>query len=489
MPLIVLVAIAPILSLLLVDSPVPLNTRFVGWFLWIACLIPSWQYFRQRRSRAPIPFMPVIGVLYLLYYARPLVFGSYNQHWRIRVDPETDYNYPAQLALEGWVMLLLGWQLARPRLKHLVAAQYDDQKLRKLALIFAWFGPLAQVAMISSSLPLAVAGLARFFATLGYMGMGLLTMIVASKKRDIAARAVLLISVPALFALQLASGTLSLFVTTAALLIFSVWAVRGRLSPIAITAAILMGGVSFVVKGTQNDYRRVAWISSQNMTNGDRLALLGALASKQIQQQGVTGAIATGGTTSGKRSANMDLMADVVRRTPSYVPFWGGQTYISLVGLAIPRFLWPNKPTKRLGQDFGHRYGLLDSRDTGTSINLPFLIEFYANFGEAGVVIGMLIVGLIYGTLARVINRHGQTAFVTMTGIVLYLPLLNIESDFSLTFGGLLLNGFALWCLLRGTRSSQRAIRPSVASAHYKQSGPYLPLRGQNAVTIRDASH
>ena len=484
--LIAVIAFAPLLSLLLIESPVPFNTRAVGWALWIACLFPSWQYFRQKRTRSPIPFLPVIGLLYLMYYARPLVFGSYNEHWRIRIDPTSEYAYPAQLAFEGWLMLLLGWQLAKPRFKRLLPTEYDDMKMRQVALVFAWLGPLAQVALISSVLPLVVQGIARFLATLGYFGMGLLMMIVVGRRPDFAAKVVLIGSAATLLALQLASGTLSLFLTTAALLFFSLWAVRGRLTTVQIVAAVVVGATAFIVKGSQNDYRTVTWVAADGMTNSDRLSLLAGLASTQIKQEGVAGAVANGGATSAKRSANMDLMADVVRRTPSEVPFWNGATYVSLIGLAVPRFLWPSKPTKSLGQEFGHRYSWLDPRDTHTSINFPFLIEFYANFGEIGVLLGMLIVGLIYGTLARIINRHGQTAFVTMTGIVLYLPLLNIESDFSLTFGGLLMNGFALWCLLRVTRKNKPIARRSALTAQTVPLG-YLPHQ-QNLPRIENVA-
>jgi len=137
-----------------------------------------------------------------------------------------------------------------------------------------------------------------------------------------------------------------------------------------------------------------------------------------------------------------------VRQTGTTVPFWDGETYLSLVGFAVPRFIWPSKPTKTLGQDFGHRYGYLDSWDTWTSINLPFLIEFYANFGEIGVLIGMVIVGLIYRLLDNDLNRAGQPLQVTICSLVLLVPMLNIESDFSLVFGGLFMNGVALWGLL-----------------------------------------
>ncbi len=80
----------------------------------------------------------------------------------------------------------------------------------------------------------------------------------------------------------------------------------------------------------------------------------------------------TGAQTVGERSATADLLADVIQRTPSDVPYWRGETYVSLVGAFVPRILWPDKPEKNIGQRFGHRYELhLGIEDTGTSINLP----------------------------------------------------------------------------------------------------------------------
>jgi hypothetical protein len=176
--------------------------------------------------------------------------------------------------------------------------------------------------------------------------------------------------------------------------------------------------------------------------------LMGQLLVGKVQAEGPLATVQDGWSIVAGRSANLDLLADVVRQTGSTVPFWGGETYLSLVGFAVPRFIWPSKPTKTLGQDFGHRYGYLDSWDTWTSINLPFLVEFYANFGEIGVLIGMMIVGLLYRLLDNDLNRAGQPLQVTICGLVLLVPLLNIESDFSLVFGGLFMNGIALWGLL-----------------------------------------
>jgi hypothetical protein len=152
----------------------------------------------------------------------------------------------------------------------------------------------------------------------------------------------------------------------------------------------------------------------------------------------------------------MDLFADVVKRTPSEIPYWEGYTYQSLVGAAIPRVLWPGKPTKEIGQAFGHRYGYLRWSNLVTSINLPFLVEFYANFGLAGVLIGMVVVGGIYRTLDELVNHPDQDLLTSLIGVIILVPLIMLESDFSLTFGGLILNGLALLAVSTIIRGSRR---------------------------------
>ena len=154
----------------------------------------------------------------------------------------------------------------------------------------------------------------------------------------------------------------------------------------------------------------------------------------------------------------LNEFANVARRTPSEVPYWGGETYSTLATSMIPRFLWPGKPVKVLGQTFGHRYSYIHASNKSTAINLPIMVEFFVNFGSIGVLIGMAIVGFIYRLLDTLINRPGQSPLLSMIGVVILLPLLLIESDFSLVFGGLILTGFAfsiIWWqfrLLLGTR-------------------------------------
>ena len=60
-------------------------------------------------------------------------------------------------------------------------------------------------------------------------------------------------------------------------------------------------------------------------------------------------------------------------------------------------------------------------------------------------------VKILAGALVTLDSLH------SLVGVVILIPLANIESDFSLGFGGLILNGVALWFVLRTIRRSGMA--------------------------------
>lgn len=70
------------------------------------------------------------------------------------------------------------------------------------------------------------------------------------------------------------------------------------------------------------------------------------------------------------------------------------------------------------------------------SVNLPWLVEAYANFGWYGIVGVMLLCGAFLGTLDATLNRPGGSPVeIALAGAVMF-PLINQESNISLTMGG-----------------------------------------------------
>jgi len=67
-----------------------------------------------------------------------------------------------------------------------------------------------------------------------------------------------------------------------------------------------------------------------------------------------------------------------------------------LITLGPPRFIWKNKPlsTNSLGNEFGHRLGILSPEDFVTSVGPTIIGDFYINFGILGIILGMFLLGM-----------------------------------------------------------------------------------------------
>lgn len=107
-----------------------------------------------------------------------------------------------------------------------------------------------------------------------------------------------------------------------------------------------------------------------------------------------------------KRLNLTTMFGVIVHTSPERKPFLGGETYMSLVYLWIPRFVWPDKPS---GQEATERLGLYYGIHTKeslkkTSIGLGVLGEAYANFGIAGV----MVLSLLFGWLLAHANNYAR---------------------------------------------------------------------------------
>jgi len=158
---------------------------------------------------------------------------------------------------------------------------------------------------------------------------------------------------------------------------------------------------------------------------------------------------ASADTSTVNRLAHISIFAYVVDLTPSAVPYWMGDSYQTLWSSFIPRVLWPGKPKATVGQEFGHRYYLLGPEDESTSFNLPWLVEFYANFGTAGVVGGMFVVGLLFRFLVQKFSVPSTRRIEYIFGISIIFGLWYAESNLALMVGGVLLTYLAFVFLLR----------------------------------------
>jgi hypothetical protein len=455
-----LAMLAPLL-LLQTPSELPSTERNNGALLWLACIAPTVGYvFRRPNRREPFPFFPLIGVVYGIYYALPALSGTVNLAYRpdqFRIsylDPAQDFHTPIELALWGWLLLLIGyWTLSisyRPSRAR--ERPWPARPLIPLLIRLMAIGLAAEALQVSMALPGAVSGAVGFVSILSRFAIA--TLLVFRVRGQLASheRAILLAAIPLQLVLLLAAGSIAKVFLFVLLLLLANWLGGGRLRASWIVAGLIAALALITLKGVLTQYRRAAWFAGVRLNVAERAQLMGKLVSDQVKTEGVAGAVATGWEAAISRSATLDLLADAVLRTPREIPYWQGSTYLSLIGIAVPRVLWPDKPTKRLGQDFGHRYSYLEASDQSTSVNLPFLVEFYINFGTFGVFVGMFFTGMVYQLLNITLNRPGQSVLRTIASMSILIPMLNVESDFSLVFGGIFLNGIAFVIVLRYLR-------------------------------------
>jgi len=135
------------------------------------------------------------------------------------------------------------------------------------------------------------------------------------------------------------------------------------------------------------------------------------------------------------RMSEIQLLGVVVQRSPRFIPYWRGATYVNAAWSLVPRFLLPTKPTENSGQDFPHRYDIIEPGNDHTSVNLATLIEMYANFGPAGVIVGMMLFGVACRGLELLfVDAIVNDATYTLAAPVL-ASLLLIEQPFYGAFG------------------------------------------------------
>ena len=154
-------------------------------------------------------------------------------------------------------------------------------------------------------------------------------------------------------------------------------------------------------------------------------------------------------TSTVNRLAHIATLGYVVNMTPASVPYWSGDSYHTLWTSFIPRVLWPDKPQATIGQDFGHRYSLLGENDYWTSFNLPWLVEFYANFGTLGVLVGMFFVGVFFRVLVYKFRVPVTAQMEHVLAVTVMFGLFYAESNLALMVGGLIPVYIAFFVLLR----------------------------------------
>lgn len=232
--------------------------------------------------------------------------------------------------------------------------------------------------------------------------------------------------------------------------IFAYISIRRRVPTLAIAALIAVAAPLLYVRG---DYRHAFEWNRYDIGSSARFL---EFAVDDIGTRGFD--VNHLADTSQNRLNMFASFAQVVSKTPTEVPLWHGETYLPALTEHIPRALWPDKSLLDTGQQFGHRFGLLDEDDYITSANMPQIVEARANFDTEWLFFCMFLIGGIQVVMWRLFDHSEASPLLIAVGASALSGLFMLECSFSLsiapTFIAIPILLFEVWVLL-GARVKQ----------------------------------
>jgi len=443
----VVAVLIPLCSVILLNalsqSDVDLSVRLLASLTSLVCWVPFAIHVWIGTSG--LPFMPAMGLIYGVQFAMPIFSkeGSFVGAGGLGLgDPALLKSQ--ELILLGVACLLVG---------HYALA---DRFLRVFPPMRVSFNPrwglprIAAIGLLSLVLneiaPYASVRFSAFFVFLQQLmifSIAALFYFYLTNRLAFGQKFVLFgILLPVNLGRQLLGGGVGSTVGEGLVMLGIYWLARREWpwKTMAVLAILVM-----LLQGVKADYRKEVWGNAE-ATTSSKATLLYQLIDGGFKER--DNFLADCFRSTVIRMDQATTFAAVVELTPNPIPYWNGASYATLYWALIPRFIYPDKPTKTIGQDFGHRYGLLGKFDRNTSFNTPQLVEFYVNFGPWGVALGMFLTGLITRVLYYVLAGSKDEILLLLAPVIL-APLCAIESDFSLIYGGLLLNIVAIFMVVR----------------------------------------
>lgn len=248
---------------------------------------------------------------------------------------------------------------------------------------------------------------------------------------------VLMVMIGFEFALGFVANTKEVSFRIPALLVIGSYFVRGRLELKWIAIIIVL----FIPYQFLFDIYREQFLQERSKTTieavqsaGEVKNFVSAKAAKKQTKEGV-GVIEESLRSLSDRVYARKYIDIIVERTGKDVAYQNGATLLYVIYSFIPRAIWPDKPQISTGQLFNREFGLSQSRLT--FVPSTFLGELYWNFGYGAVVIGMAVIGGMFGiigSMARSLPEMTSPRFILLL-LATYFLVLRFEAGLGQQFG------------------------------------------------------
>jgi hypothetical protein len=449
-------AAAPGLLAMRADFVDPLAAWIFIAAIWVGLAL-AYFYLRDPQ-RPPLPLLPLTGFYYVIFFALPPFLIE--RQWWTRAGPveqptgiafERITTETAILVLTAILALALGYYGARRVVGAIPSLRFARPVSWLRVRILLWLCATAYIFYLYLPAVRSSSSLSQAMTPIGLFAIG--ALLVAwhrghlSDGEKIAYGALL---VPLAFMFHVYDGLITPIILLFLFLLTLYW-YASRRAGVVLALAICAALYIFPVLKLSNVFivENSPAVASRVSDKLDAISVAARLFSRDSwQKEAVPIAKKNIGPPLVRRLALVVLLQYCVDRTPASIPYLHGATLTNLLTNPVPRILWPNKPAEVMGQWFGHHYRILGEDDTVTSINLPWLVEFYINFGPLGVVIGMTIVGAFLVLLEHVLLNAAMTDLEIVAGWALVFRLFYQESNLSLMLGGLISQAIFFLCFI-----------------------------------------
>lgn len=406
--------------------------------------LPLFLYL-YRAEVQQIPLLAINGLFYVASFGLPVL--SREVEWRyissISLFKALEYTLVGVTALiasyyfADWAMQFKQFRLRLPK-------RVRDRHLRLVG--YSFYG--VHLLYVFSPAVQSIPTVSQFALASVWIGIGVLYLLFLSKRMHWTEQILLMgVMLPLEVMLRLTTAQFYPIVSLMIFLSMIRWKTIGRIPVTYVAAGLFLVVAIYPIK---TEFRTLTWFSmKKDFSYVDKAEILFELLSKKYESTSTGNVVEESQQQLSNRLSHVYVFSQVVNMTPYQVPFWEGGSYVYFVYSYIPRFLWPEKPESTIGNEFGHRYGFLDANDNDTSWNLPWLVEFYSNFGSVGVVLGMAVIGLLFRFLVGLFAHPDITPLEYVFGLTVLFPLSNAESNLALMWSGALTTFVAFYLVLR----------------------------------------
>ena len=406
-------------------------------------LLPAVITFLSKREGGLIPLMPLHGFFYALTFGLPVFIidvqslqplPGFGERIGWIGSGEDKLSQVLVTIIFGQIFLYTGYYIFRGFLGELKPINTRDIPLVRQTK-FAWLLFFCYVLFQFFPKLRTLPSVDQLMMPLCYMSIGILTLLALNGKLSYLNLIFFIFAVMFVLSNLLLSGSLAPIVLFLVFLGILYWNKKRSLPWVFIIPCIL---IAITLNPVKSKFRSHIWYKQDgSLTYYDKAILLGRVVQEHYADSSVLEKANTDKAIV-HRLAHISTFVYVATVTPDSVPYWSGDSYRTLWTSFIPRIFWPGKPQSTIGQDFGHRYGLLQSYDMGTSMNLPWIIEFYANFGLWGVLTGMFFTGVFFRILLQKLKVSVDNPIEHVLAVTITFSLFYAESNFALMVGGIL---------------------------------------------------